>query len=416
MLTRNDIATVKATAPAVAENAFAITTAFYDRMFRENPEVRRFFNMAHQIDEGQPRALAGAICAYAASIDNPAALVAAVELIAQKHCSLEVQADQYPIVGRNLLAAIGEVLGKAATEEILGAWERAYGVLADILITRERQIYEEQVSNEGGWNGRRAFVVKRKAAESEIITSFYLVPRDGGLLPAFQPGQYITVFADHLATDVAEPISPRNYSLSQGPGRETLRISVKREASPDAGAPDGVVSCLLHDHLQGGDVIHLGPPCGEFVLKPEPGRPVVLLSGGVGVTPLIPMLEALAKSSVDVPVLFAHGARNGRFHAFREEVAALAAQRTNIRTLTLYSEPEPGDVEEGRCDRVGFLDIEELKREFPEGEPDFYFCGPPAFMTGVHRDLKRLGVEASRLHFEFFGPLQELEATEEALA
>lgn len=414
MLTAKDIETVKATAPLVAEKALEITRAFYPRMFRENPEVKRYFNMAHQRTGGQPRALAGAISAYAANIDNPAALVAAVELIAQKHCSLEVRADQYPIVGRNLLLAIQEVLGDAVTPEILGAWERAYGLLADILISRENEIYEVQKSQSGGWTGRRPFTVSRKTPECGLITSFELTPEDGGALPCFLPGQYITVHVDDRLDNVEAPVSPRNYSLSSRPGLGHFRISVKRESAPagESGAPDGIVSHLLHDRVQEGDVLRIGPPCGEFVLQADRSRPIVLISGGVGVTPLLSMLHVLAAEGADVPVLFVHAVRNRRFHAFRNEVEALTRDRNGFRTLTVYSEPEPGDLESGACDHVGLVERDWLAAELPEGEPDFYFCGPKPFMAGVYRDLKDLGTPDERLHFEFFGPREEIETRE----
>ena len=161
MLSPQTIEIVKATAPVVAEHAETITRRFYTLMFAHNPEVQAYFNQAHQHSGGQQRALAGAICAYAANIDNLAALGPAVELIAQKHCSLGIQPDHYPIVGRHLLAAIKDVLGDAATEEIIAAWAEAYGLLAEIFIGREGQIYAAQLAVRGGWNGFRRFVVEQ---------------------------------------------------------------------------------------------------------------------------------------------------------------------------------------------------------------------------------------------------------------
>lgn len=411
MLTRNDIEIVKSTAPVVAEHAVAITRAFYTRMFRDNPEVRRYFNMAHQRSESQPRALAGAICAYAANIDNPAALVEAVDLIAHKHCSLEVRPEQYPIVGSNLLAAIREVLGGAATDEILGSWERAYGVLAEIFISREEEIYRDQAGREGGWTGRREFVVDRRQAESENITSFYLVPRDGGSLPDFLPGQYLTVYADDRIRDSETPVSPRNYSISSRPGLPYFRISVKREPSPadSPGAPGGIVSNLLHDGVKVGDVLQIGPPYGTFHLGADRRRPIVLLSGGVGLTPMVSMLQTLAHERAEIPIWFLHAARNSRVHALREEIAGLAASHAGIRTVTFYSEPLPDDVAAGRCDRTGLIDLENLRSVLPGNDADFYFCGPPPFMGRLHADLREWGVPETRLHFEFFGPRGEIE-------
>ncbi len=186
MLNDSAIQIVKATAPVVAANAEAITRRFYTLMFEGNPEVKAFFNQSHQQSGGQPRALAAAICAYAANIDNLGTLGPAVELIAQKHCALMIKPEHYPIVGKHLLVAIKDVLGDVVTDEIIAAWAEAYGLLANVLIEREAEIYREQAASAGGWNGYRPFVVARKVPESTIITSFYLKPQDGGCTPRVQ--------------------------------------------------------------------------------------------------------------------------------------------------------------------------------------------------------------------------------------
>ncbi|MCR9119621.1 MAG: globin domain-containing protein, partial [bacterium] len=264
MLSEKTIAIVKEITPLVAANAETITRRFYERMFQGDPEVKAFFNQAHQHTGGQQKALAGAICAYFTHIDNPGVLMPAVELIAQKHCSLGIKAEHYPIVGKHLLDAIKDVMGDAATDEIIEAVAEAYGFLADIFIGREGAIYEEQQSTPGGWNGYRTFVVDRKVPESEVVTSFYLKPADEGVLPPFKPGQYITVQIDHPHT----PTSPRNYSLSDRAGEQHYRISVKREERLSPDAPEGLISSHLHDAVEVGHRIQVGPPCGEFTIDP----------------------------------------------------------------------------------------------------------------------------------------------------
>lgn len=406
MLSERTIEIVKSTAPVVAGHAEAITQRFYLLMFAGNPEVQAYFNQAHQYSGGQQRALAGAICAYAANIDNLAALGPAVELIAQKHCSLGIQAEHYPIVGKHLLAAIKEVLGDAATEEVLAAWGEAYGFLAEIFIEREAAIYREQAAVPGGWNGYREFVVDRKVVESEVVTSLYLRPRDGGSLPQFKPGQYITVKIEHPTA----PTSPRNYSLSDRPGLGHFRISVKREPSLAAGAPAGLVSNYLHDEVRVGDTLQVGPPCGEFTLDPAAGaeRPVVLLSGGIGITPILSMFKSLLHHETTAPIHFVHAARNGRVHALAKEVRSLAAERPNVQVHVRYDAPDADDVQAARCDATGLVDREFLRGWLPSNDAEFYFCGPQPFMKSVYRDLKDWGVDESRLHFEFFGPRQEI--------
>src|SRR5688572_25924693 len=199
-------------------------------MFSHNPEVGPYFNAANQTKGTQQRALAGAICAYAANIDNLEVLGDAVELISNKHVSLMIKPEHYPIVGENLLASIKEVLGDGATDDIINAWAEAYGFLADILIGREKQIYEENAKKPGGWEGFKKFRVIRKEKESSNITSFYLTAADGAPLPAFKPGQYITV----RTSTPDGSTTMRNYSLSDKPGQEWFRISVKRELPPAA--------------------------------------------------------------------------------------------------------------------------------------------------------------------------------------
>lgn len=414
MLSSETIEIVKATAPVVAAHAETITRRFYTLMFEGNPEVLAYFNPAHQHSGGQQRALAGAICAYAANIDNLGALGPAVELIAQKHCSLGIQAEHYPIVGRHLLVAIKDVLGDAATDEVIAAWSEAYGFLAQVFIGREAAIYEEQAAAPGGWNGYREFVVDRKVRESDCITSFYLRPADGGPLADFKPGQYITVKIDHPT----EPTTPRNYSLSDRPGVGHYRISVKRESGPTADVPQGQVSNFLHDHVEVGDTIKVGPPCGEFTLVPEEveKRPIVLLSGGVGITPVMSMLKTLAHHRVDTPIYFIHAARNRRYHALADEARQLAEECPNVSVHFCYDEPLDDDLAEGHCHSTGLVDAARLEQLLPTRDAEYYFCGPRGFMTSIYHGLRRWGVESSQLHFEFFGPKQELEGVEELAA
>ncbi len=406
MLSEKTVRIVKEITPLVAANAETITRRFYERMFEANPEVKAFFNQAHKHSGGQQKALAGAICAYFTHIDNPAVLMPAVELIAQKHCSLGIKAEHYPIVGSNLLAAIKDVMGDGATDEIIDAVAEAYGFLADIFIGRENAIYDEQQSAPGGWNGTRTFVVAKKVPESDIVTSFYLKPEDEGPLPPFKPGQYITVHIDHPHT----PTSPRNYSLSDRAGEPHFRISVKREEKPNADAPDGLISSHLHDGIEEGHRVKVGPPCGEFTINPDnaDGRPVVLLAGGIGVTPLLSMAKSIVHANPNAPVYFLQAARNSSVHAFADEIQNLASLSSNMHVKVLYDAPLDGDVESKTCDGVGFVTTELLRQWTPFAEADFYFCGPKPFMQNIRGCLQELGVDETRVRYEFFGPKEEL--------
>lgn len=407
MLSDKTIRIIKEITPAVAANAETITRVFYDRMFRGNPEVKAFFNQSHQHSGGQQKALAGAICAYFTHIDNLEVLLPAVEVIAQKHCSLGIRPEHYPIVGKHLLDAIGEVMGDAATDEIVGAVVEAYQVLADVCIGREAAIYQQQRSADGGWNGFRSFVVDRKVRESDLVTSFYLRPADGGQIPDFLPGQYITVQIDHPHT----PTSPRNYSLSDRPGVGHYRISVKREGALAANAPGGLISNHLHDAVNEGDAINIGPPCGEFTLNPNdaPQSPVAFIAGGIGITPLLSMAKSLVASSSSAPVYFLQAARNSRVHAMANEVNELSSNGDHVKTCVVYDMPLDNDLESGNCDAVGMVTPEMLRDWKHYAEATYYFRGPKPFMSCVKNMLDELGIDESRIHYEFFGPQQELE-------
>lgn len=405
-LSTKTIEVVRRITPAVAANAEAVTRRFYERMFEGNPEVRAYFNPAHQHSGGQQRALAAAICAYFSNIDNPSALGPAVNLIAHKHCSLGVMPEHYPIVGKHLLAAIGDVMGEGATEEVIAAVGEAYGFLADVCIGREQEIYRSQREAVGGWNGYRTFVVDRKTQESEIVASLYLRPADGGALPGYEAGQYVTVKIDPLGN----PTSPRNYSLSDRPGQGHFRITVKREPKLAPGAPPGLISNYLHDSVGVGDTVELGPPCGEFTLGSalESGRPLVFLAGGIGVTPLLSMAKDAVHRGARGPIYFLQAARSSRVHALGDDVRALKSGRASVRTHVLYDEPVEGDLEQRRCDSVGMVNAEFLSRWAPLESAYFYFCGPRPFMQTIYAALKTSGVYDERIRFEFFGPRQEI--------
>lgn len=408
MLSEATIATVKATAPILAEHGETLTKHFYKRMFLHNPEVAPFFNPAHQTAGRQQRALAGAITAYAANIDNLEVLGGAVELIAQKHASLLIKPEHYPIVGENLLASIREVLGEGATDEVINAWAEAYGFLADILIGREKQIYAENAKKPGGWEGFKKFRIIRKEKESSNITSFYLVPADGAPLPEFKPGQYITV---RVATP-AGSTTMRNYSLSDKPARDWFRISVKREDGPDANTPDGYVSNLLHKEFEVGGEIEVVPPCGEFFLdvSEQHPRPLVLLAAGVGITPIMSILLTALEKMPKREVIFIHGSLNEEVQAFKPVVDALAQQHPLLKTHYRYSDAPSAGVARTGSASTGFISAELIESFLPGRDADYYFCGPQPFMVAIYHDLLKWGIPASQVHFEFFGPREELAA------
>ncbi|MGB0927350.1 MAG: NO-inducible flavohemoprotein [Pikeienuella sp.] len=406
MLSQQTKDIVKSTAPILNEHGETLTRHFYARMFSHNPEVAPFFNTANQTGGTQQRALAAAICAYASNIDNLEVLGGAVELIAHKHASLQIKPEHYPIVGENLLASIREVLGEGATDEIVNAWGEAYGFLADIMIGREQQIYKENAEKTGGWEGFRTFKIDRKELESNNITSFYLTPEDNGELPDYLPGQYVTL---RLPTEDGSS-TMRNYSLSDVAGQGFFRISVKREVGADLGEPDGYVSHVLHDKMERGDTLELAAPCGSFFLdvNDKHERPLVLLAAGIGITPILSILKSTLAAMPDRKVVLIHGCLNEDVQAFRGTMDALAESHENLSVHYRYSDPETDDRKRDGNRSTGFVDAGLIESLAPERDSDYYFCGPKPFMTKIYQDLLKWGIPASQVHFEFFGPREEL--------
>jgi nitric oxide dioxygenase len=395
MLTADQTAIIKATVPILETGGEALTTHFYKIMLGEYPQVRPLFNQAHQASGSQPRALANSVLQYARHIDNLGALGNLPAQIIQKHVSLQIQPEHYPIVGTCLLRAIREVLGaEIATDAVIEAWGAAYWQLANILIGAEKAEYDQLAATPGGWRGARAFRVARKVVESAEITSFHLEPVDGKAVVDFAPGQYLGL---RLVIDGQEV--RRNYSLSQAANGRSYRISVKRERG-------GLVSNFLHDSVLEGNVLDVFPPAGEFTLR-DGTSPVVLISGGVGITPTLAMAEAaLAKGGREVA--FLHYTRNSDVHAFAQTLDNWAAYYPQFRSFLVYEQGEPG--EDSKADAFGRPVVDHLEHWVPASRDcDVYFLGPKPFMAFIKRSLAALGLPSSRAHYEFFGPAEALD-------
>ena len=392
MLTPEQRAIVQSTVPLLESGGEALATHFYQLLLAGHPEVRPFFNPAHQASGDQPRALANGVLLYARHIDRLEQLGGLVSTIIHKHASLQVEPAHYPVVGACLLRAIREVLGaEIATDAVLAAWSAAYDQLADILMGAEEKIYADSAAAPGGWRGARTFRVARKQAESSEITSFYLQPQDGGALADFLPGQFIGLRLVVNGNEIR-----RNYSLSAAPNGGDYRISVKRE-------PGGVASNHLHDKVQLGDTLDLFAPAGDFVLAASQ-RPVVLISGGVGITPTLALLDQALQGTR--PVHFIHCARNRRVHAFRAAVDARAAKFPQLQCFYVYDE----QVDHGPAPHaIGRLSTADLARWLPPSrDVEAYFLGPKPFMRQVKKQLHDLGVPEAQTHYEFFGPASSL--------
>jgi nitric oxide dioxygenase len=279
------------------------------------------------------------------------------------------------------------------------AWAAAYGQLAGLLIAEEARLYGESAAKPGGWTGWRAFRVVGKQPESAEITSFYLAPADGGSVPAYQPGQYVSV---RLYVPELGLMQPRQYSLSDAPGQDRLRISVKREAG-NAQTPAGRVSNALHDRLEEGGVLDVAPPQGDFHLREEGSAPVVLLSGGVGLTPMVSILNHLVRLNDDRQIRFVHGCRNSSAHAMKDHINSIAAERGNVRKAVFYEEVGHGDQRGRDYDHTGRVDLHAIREDAIVPGADYYLCGPAGFMRAQRQALASLGVAEDRIHAEAFG-------------
>lgn len=245
----------------------------------------------------------------------------------------------------------------------------------------------------------RKFEVVDKVVESDIITSFYLIPRDGQVLWDVMPGQYLTL-------RLPGPDGPvlKTYSVSSAPSEAChYRITVKREAGMN-GAPDGFGSCWLHDRVEVGDRLDIAAPRGSFVLDETSERPVLLLSGGVGLTPMVSMLHRLAETEREV--YFLHACENGRVHALRDEVLGCVNDRVQARFA--YRNPSDKDRREKHHDVEGVIDKTFLRQHVPIGDYEAYICGPTGFMAAVYQTLQELGVAENRIAYEFFGKATSL--------
>lgn len=258
---------------------------------------------------------------------------------------------------------------------------------------------------EASWSGFRKFRIVDKVLEARDVCSFYLSPHDGKPLPVFRPGQYLT-FQLRLPGQTRPVV--RCYSLSDRPGiLEQYRVTIKRVPPPpnQPDAPPGLVSNYFHDQLGVGDIVDVKAPAGQFVLDLDQPSPVVLIAGGVGLTPLLSMVNALAETRSTREVWFFYGVRQGREHIMKEHLRALTDRLPTLRLHVCYSDPSEEDraATPPAFQHTGRVSIDLLKRLLPSNQFDFYICGPPPMMNALVDGLRAWQVPAERIHFEAFG-------------
>jgi uncharacterized protein len=251
------------------------------------------------------------------------------------------------------------------------------------------------------WNGVRKFSVTQKVMECADTFSFYLKPHDGKALPPFKPGQYLTFQLN--VPGLGKPIV-RCYSLSDCAKRTHYRVTIKRCPPPsEGGHPPGVGSSYFCDHVKVGDILDVKAPNGHFFLEMEKERPVVLISGGVGVTPMVSMANALLEAGSTREIWFFHGARNGSDHMFKNYMQLLADHK-NVHVHVCYSKPSGSDAKGSDYHHESRVSVDLFKQLLPSNNYEYFLCGPGAFMESITEDLRKWGVPDEWVHFEAFGP------------
>jgi nitric oxide dioxygenase len=404
-MTPEQIEVIRQTVPVIQQHGYDITTVFYRNMLTAHPELNSVFNFTSQKTGHQARALAGALGAYAANIDNLVALGPALELICNKHASLNITPEQYEIVGEFLIGAMQEVLATAFTPAIQDAWAAAYWQLANIMIEKEASLYEQDRS----WDTWRNFTVFDIIPESDEISSFILRPADGAPLPAFLPGQYVSI---RLHVPRLGYTQARQYSLSDRPNPDYYRISVKRETDPAPGESDreGLVSNLLHLFDAPGQTIQMSHPRGDFFLTSlQDSCPVVLIAAGVGITPLLSMFNSIVDNTRKVArsVHMIHAVRTTGARAFKSHLVAAARMNVNAKVTFYVEQSRPEDRAGTDFTHVGRVNVHGLNPRddlyLHDRRAEYYICGPAPFMQNLRASLLTLGVESSRIRMELFG-------------
>lgn len=386
---------IKATVPILKSSGNDLISYFYQRMLSNNPELKNIFNMANQASGKQQNALTGAVLAYAENIEDPSVLINVLKSIGNKHVSLNIAPEQYDIVGNHLIASIKEVLADAATVELLEAWTCAYTELAQIMIGIEAEMYKKDSLKKGSWLGWRKFTIAKIVQESDEIKSFYLQPEDGKDIADFFPGQYLSVktFIPELGYE-----QPRQYSLSTSFNNEYYRISVKKEKGINA-IPDGIFSNVLHTKKVG-ETIDVSAPAGVFYADPESVNPLVLISGGVGATPLMSMVEANKVSLQKNKTVWVHSCRNENVHAFKDTIEELNSQENWLTSYVFYE-----TLPEYKTNAIeGRVDLHTYKEEIIIDGAKYYICGPELFIKKQFQSLIELGVTRDAIFYEEFGP------------
>lgn len=379
-LSQKTIDIITTTAPVVAPKTLDITKIFYKKVLTKHPELLAYFNPSHNIPISlhQPTALAAAFVAYATHIQDLSPLLVPggpIEAIAHRHCALAVSPAMYFVTHENFMEAIGEVLGEVVTDDIAGAWSEAFLFLAKVLVDMEENFYQMLEKRQGGWSGLIDFEVTAiNDAALDIKTITFQPPTGSPLVGQkfeFTSGQYLSLKVD---PDGDGRTAPRHYTVTSPPMAEYLQCTIKK-------VPGGKVSSYVHDHLKVGDVVKLAAPIGVFTADPDTIDTAVLVSAGIGITPMVNLKKCLG----DKVKLTAHVDHAAESYAFRDLFAVGGLEKLS-------------NVIGGRTSAAD-LAAEILAKAGPENT--FFICGPAEWMNQVQKELRDHG--AKEVLCEVFG-------------
>ena len=380
---------VKATLPVVGRHIEEIADRFYAHMFAAHPEFQDgLFNRGNQKEGSQPKALAGSVAVFASALlaDPPQFPDRLLTRVAHKHASLGIRPDQYRVVHKHLMWAIGDVLGDAVTPEVAAAWNEVYWLMAYALIHQERGLYSARgVAPERVW---RQWRVAGKVHETDEVVTFVMRRIDDRPVKTSLPGQYVSVMV-RMPDGVRQP---RQYSLVRADDGEHRYFAVKR-------VDRGEVSHFLHDAVHVGDELTMSVPYGDVVLD-DGGRPVVFASAGIGVAPMAGMISHLVTAGSHLEVTVLHADAEERTFPLRRQLAEDLAQLPKSNLYVWYENGPETDLPVtgvfGGTMNLG-------QAELPE-DAVYYLCGPLPFLQAVRGELIGRGISPADIQYEMFGP------------
>ncbi|KAF2710712.1 ferredoxin reductase-like protein [Pleomassaria siparia CBS 279.74] len=393
-LTYKESLLVKATIPFLRENGEMISDIVYTSLLKKVPALNNTLNLVHLKDKTLARALTVVILHFASNLSNICELIPRLERVCQKH--------YYEILGPLIVDTFADVMGPDMTSDTKAAWAKAYKMLSGMLIGREKHIYKAFDGDR--WNDWRKFRIERKDVEANDMYSFKLVPLDGRVLPSFLPGQYISV---RMFVPEVEYLQTRQYSLSDMPNVDSYRITLKRDiGNPKLGHAPGLISNILST-LKVGDEIECSHPSGDFYLDTTApsGVPLVLISAGRGIAPLLSMLTTALHARSNRPITWIHGCRDQL--PFGTHLTYLKRRYPNLHSIvfmTTASRFSAGQ-QELRYDfnqRVDLTKVSPPLLYTQNGSTEYYICGPETFMQRAVKQLLVMGVSVDKIKCQMF--------------